>query len=202
MAAWCAAGVVNLVVITLIVPLPTGGISVRIVHHLYDAGHMVAMGLASAGAVAAWQRWGLRRAAWGYAALAVASIATGFALLPEDLFGFVQQADFDVSPDIGQVVATVIVALGVPAAALLGRALARRGALRLAGALVATALVAANHWLLPNDYPSAHFYLAAAAVALGTASLAGASWRPLLARPAATSSSAPPARPAWVPYRR
>lgn len=175
MVAWCAVGVVNALVIAFAVPLPTSGLWVRFLHHFYDAGQMIAMGLASAGAVALWHRFGPRRALWGYAALAAASVAAGFALLHEDLFNFVQQhEDLGIPPHVLQPFATIIVALGVPAAALLGRALARRPLLRLVGAAAAIALAVANHFVLRNDYPGAHFYLAAAAAALGAAAIAGA----------------------------
>jgi hypothetical protein len=175
MAAWCAIGVVNAVVIAVAIPLPKSGLWVRSLHHFYDAGQMIAMGLASAGAVALWHRFGPRRPLWGYAALAAASVAAGFALLHEDLFNFVQQhEDLGISPDILHPIATILVALGVPAAALLGRALARHNLLRLAGAAGAIALAAGNHFILHHDYPGAHFYMAAAAAALGAASIAGA----------------------------
>lgn len=152
MAAWCAVGLVNAATIAATLPLPGGGVRVRALHHFYDLGHMIAMGLATAGAVAAWERWGAGRpegaegtgkrrsrlrAAAGYGVLAAVSIGLGFVLLWEDLFGFAQRVNIVVTPAVLHPASIVLVALGVPGAALAGRLLARFWPLRIAGAAAA-----------------------------------------------------------------
>lgn len=209
MAAWCGVGLVNAIAIATLLPMPKRGIEVRAVHHFYDLGHMIALGLLAAGGVGAWERWGpgrgqssskwrsrLRTAA-GWGLLAAVSIGPGFYLLWEDLFGLAQRTGTVLPPSVLHPIAIVGVALGVPAAALVGRILARFGWLRAVGLAGALAAVIANHRLLRNDYPGAHFYLAAAAAALATASAAGARlpWRRRSPKQASTPEGAAPEAP-------
>lgn len=177
MVAWCVVGIGDAIAIATLVPVPKGaaGLWLRALHHIYDAGHVIAAGVASAGAVAIWQRFGPRRSLWGYAALALASVGLGMALLLDDLEGFAQPTrDIGIPPVVIKTITAVIVALGVPAAAIFGRLLARRGLLRPLGVGLCLAITGVNHWYLYNDYPSAHLYLAFAAAAVAAASLAGA----------------------------
>ena len=65
-----ALGIVNAVMIVVKVPLPHK-LDVRVYHHLYDAGQVLSLGLGASALVELWERWGPRRAVWGYLATAV-----------------------------------------------------------------------------------------------------------------------------------
>ena len=58
--AWVGLTVVNAAGIATL-SLPAGGLRVRALHHAYDAGHSVALGLVGLAAVALFQRFGPRR---------------------------------------------------------------------------------------------------------------------------------------------
>src|SRR5215203_2094337 len=76
--AWSGLALVNAVAI-LFLPMPAGGIGIRALHHAYDAGQMIALGLVAALASAAWERFGSARLT--YAALAVASAIVALLVL-------------------------------------------------------------------------------------------------------------------------
>jgi arylsulfatase A-like enzyme len=177
LAAWGALAVVNAVAIGQL-KMPVGGFRVRAMHHLYDAGQLIALGLVVAGAVAAWGRIGPRRPVWGYAACAAASIAAAFVVLQEDLTGLAQQLARSGSSEPWHVGLTGLAGLSVPLAALVGRALARRW-LRLVGCAFAAGAAIANHLLLRHDYAGIHAMIAIASASLGGSALGGATlpWR-------------------------
>lgn len=173
-AAFGAIAIVNAITIAGYVSLPArGGLWLRALHHFYDAGHLLAMGLVAASAVLSWERWGPRRPALGYALLGAASVAAGFVVLDEDLFGFAQRNGAVIPPGVLLPLSTVIVALGVPLALLAGRLLARVR-MRVVGLAAAIAAAVLNHFLLRNDYPGAHLYMTAGSAALFAGSAAGA----------------------------
>jgi arylsulfatase A-like enzyme len=101
-----------------------------------------------------------------------------FLLLSEDLFNFAQRLGNVIPSSVLHPLATVAVALGVPAAAFIGRLFARPY-LRFVAIAAALGAGALNHWILLNDYPGAHFYLAVSAVAIGVGAISGAipPWR-------------------------
>ena len=189
---WTALAIVNAVVIAARLPLPRGGLGVRLFHHAYDAGHMLAAGLLSAAAVAAWRRWGPRRRLLGYLALAVVSLAVGAVVLPEDLGVLASKIPGPLL--LWRVALVSAVALTVPVVAAVTRALVERAApaggswitrlwarrsaralpsspgLRALAALVGVALAVTNHFVLDNDYPGLHLFCTwTAAVVLGIA---------------------------------
>lgn len=188
LAAWTGLLLVNAAIIAIKMPWPRAGVRVRLLHHLHDAGAQLAAGLIAAAAVGLWLRFGpgrlrespsrLRRVlarGSGYAALAALSVGAGFAVLDDDLDNFTARMTEDAPGAARWLLPAliVVVSLGVPGAAALGRLLARPW-LRWAGVALAAALAVANHVILPNDYPGAHLYLIWAAAALGAASLSGA----------------------------
>jgi hypothetical protein len=189
---WAALGVVNAVVIAACLPLPRGGLGVRFFHHVYDAGHTLAAALLSAAAVEAWQRWGPRRPLLGYAALTVASLAVGAAVLSEDLSVLASKIPGPLLLWQGALVS--VIALTVPVAAAMtmavverptpaggswltrlwarrsSRALPSNPGLRALTGLLGLALAVANHFVLANDYPGVHLFCAwIAAIVVGIA---------------------------------
>lgn len=177
---WTALGIVNAAVIAARLPLPRGGLGVRLFHHAYDAGQMLAVALLSAAAVEAWRRWGSRRRLLGYAALAAVALAVGAVVLPEDLGVLATKIPGPLL--LWRVVLVSGVALTVPVAAAVTRALVERSApaggswitrlwsrrftralpsspgLRALAALAGLALAVANHFVLDNDYPGVHLF--------------------------------------------
>lgn len=185
-------GIVNAVVITITLPLPAGGIRVRLLHHLYDAGHTLAVALLSAAAVGAWQRWGPRRPLLGYAALAVVSLSVGAAVLSDDLSGLASRCPGPLL--LWQMALVCVVALTVPVVAAVTLRLVERpegsggswatrlwarrysgvlppnlGSRALVG-LVGLGLAVTNHFVLANDYAGLHLFCSwTAAILLGVA---------------------------------
>jgi len=186
--SWLLAGMVNAAAITsYALTIPKGG-QWYLGHYLYDAGHFWALGLLSASLVDAYRRWGPKRRWWSPVVLTAAALALGSVTLAEDLFNMSQRLSELLDPDLLLVLSVTAVALGIPAAHVVGGWLARprRRWLGVAGGLAAQAI---NPLILKNDYPAAHLYVALAGVTLAASSLAGAALpkrlRPLwLQRPA------------------
>lgn len=167
---WLVLVVINAIVITVAVRGPRV-LAVRVFHYLYDAGQLVALGMISAALVALWLRFGPRRRVLGYVAIGVATTALGVPLLTSDLTGLASPLVrfIGLSPAIGTLL--VVAGAGMAAVAFVGRLLARKW-LWLLGAAVGTALGVLNHFVLQNDYPGIHLYIAVAAATLIGASIA------------------------------
>ncbi|MCC6551870.1 MAG: hypothetical protein IT372_02460, partial [Polyangiaceae bacterium] len=123
---WAALAAFSAAVIELRLPMPLGGARVRALHHAYDAGQMLAAGLASAAAVEAWRRWAPRRRGLGLAALSAASLWIGALAVSEDVEIAAAKLPGPTLP--WQALLVAVIALAVPAAAALGLVLARPGA--------------------------------------------------------------------------
>lgn len=171
MLAFAAIVVVNAVVLARM-DAPTQGWRLRGLHHVYQAGRHVAVGLVVAGLVALFGRLGLLGGRRGYLVLGAASIFVGAFVLVEDLSGFA----YSVLPSAPQVALWGMVAAvagGVVGAAIAGRFVARPwwrfGA--VAGGVLGLAI---NPGLLESGYPGAHFYLAAACLTLIASAVANA----------------------------
>jgi hypothetical protein len=186
LAAFAVLAAVNAAAIEILLPMPHGGARFRALHHLFDAGQTVALGLLASSAVEAWRHWGPRRAVWTHLALGGFAAAVAVPLLQSDLTGLAAK----LAPGRGTMVAlgALLVASGVmvAAAAGAGRALARPW-LRWAGVVVGVACMAANHWILENDYPGVHLYAAWSAAMLIGGSLTGLRVRRLVSGRATTS---------------
>jgi hypothetical protein len=180
--AWATLAVFNAIAIATQVPYDRALIRQREVHHLYDAGHMLAIGLASAAVVALWSRLRLRprrkpRAAalLDLAALTAAALVLGFLTLDDDLGNLADRlVQSGAGAAVGRAVLPaliVVTALVVPAAGALGRLVARPW-LRWVGVLLAIGVGAANEVILQNDYRTIHLYLAWAAAVLGGSAVA------------------------------
>lgn len=132
-------------------------------------GQLAAAGLVTYGAVALWQRFGPRRAAFGHLAIAVASLAIAGPILRNDLANLATKVPLPY--EVARTALALAVAAAVPIAALLGR-LAARPWVRIAPSLVALGMAIASHVVLPDDYPGMHLVAAMASAALFGAAIA------------------------------
>jgi hypothetical protein len=179
---WVVLGIIDAIVLDLTAPPKRAGLAVRAFQHAYDAGQMLAAGLFSAAAVAAWQRWGPRRYLRGWAALAVASFLLGARVLPEDLGGVAGRMPgphfFWKEVTVGAV-ALAIPVLATFALALVERTPRRLGErLRLPVAVGGVIIAVTNHFVLENDYGGLHLFATwAAAIVLGIAAAVELPWR-------------------------
>ena len=170
---WVVVALGNIVGIALL-PLSKTGVSLRLVHVLFDFGHVLFLALVAGGITELWQRFGARRGRWTFLAFLLASSACFVAVLAPDLRGAVER--WTDSTDVEWLVVLGCAGLGlaVPIAALVGRWLARHGAAwRGFGATASLGLVAANHGILVSGYPGAHFWIATVGATLFAASIAG-----------------------------
>lgn len=176
LAGWALLGAVNAAMIAITLRVPRSGLGTRALHHAYDAGQLLALGVLSAAGVLLWQRFvsttpfGSRRFAPFLGIFAV-GLALGAWMLRDDFHGFAGNL-------VGDRLSFVVVALAIAtcagvlaACAFVGSRLAR-GYLRLLPIAGAIALVAANHKVVAHDYPGVHFFVAAWAAALASTALA------------------------------
>ncbi|MDI3286146.1 sulfatase [Polyangium sp. 15x6] len=180
--AWITAAVTNAITIARSIALPPRLVT-RVLHHGFDAGHFLALGLASAGLVGLHVRFGRARPRASAAVLLVLSLALGALVLPSDLATAIERHASGraawVQPAL-LVLFVALLALTIPLAVLLGR-LAARPYLRWVAAAVAAAVLSISPVLLQGDYAGVRLFVAFAAVALFAAALAGAAWPARLA---------------------
>jgi hypothetical protein len=155
--AVCILILVNAIVLTALVELPPHGWQQRGLHHLFDAGQHLAVGLAAAFVIALCQRAGLtgRR---GLLVLAAISLVVGAATLVDDVRGFAHDL-LPAAPAAALWGIVALVSAGVVMSALVGSWLSRPSWRWLAVA-GGTATLLVNHLVLEDDYPGAHLYLA------------------------------------------
>jgi arylsulfatase A-like enzyme len=173
--AWLVGGAVNAIAIAITVALPAR-LSSRALHHAFDAGHFIGLGLLGAALCEAWIRWGKGPRIMGYAGLAAVAVAVGALVLPDDLANASKRIAEGYGPRAVSALlwgSVVLTALVIPIACAVGRLLARPR-LRWAGIALGATPLAANAFILRNDYPGTHFFLAFGGATLLAASLAGA----------------------------
>ena len=164
LGGWLLGALVDALFIAML-PWPRAGLSTRLLPHLHDLGHFLALGLATAGVALAWNRWG-RRGRWpALLALAAAASGIGAMVLPADLMNF--SRSIPGPPQLVMAGLVGAVAMMVPAAALLGRVLTRHG-LRWAALLASALGFVANNLVLRGDYKGGHFIFACAAAAFSS----------------------------------
>lgn len=166
--AWTWVALVNQVALARLARPRTRALE-RALHHAFDLGQLAALALLCAGVAGAWVRWGSKRRGAATAALAMASIAVGLIVLPDDFARFAERKDLPWAPWP----MAAAVALAVPAAFLAGM-LARRRWLRPFGPVVAVAAAVANHLVLEADYSGLHLALVWTAVAFAGSAMTGA----------------------------
>lgn len=166
--AWALLAVGNAIAIARVrTKAPT---SVRALHHLFDAGQLVAAGCLVALGVWAWQR--RARPGRGWLAAAVAAMALGAASADEDVVGPLARALGPARADVAKWPVAACLGLAIVAGAWAADRLARR---RL-GCWVAFGLglgaAAAQNLVLAADYRGVHTLLGATAAAVMGAALA------------------------------
>jgi arylsulfatase A-like enzyme len=170
--AWSGLAAVNAAFIAVLEsrsPLGT-----RALHHVFDAGQLIAVGVALALLVAAWRRFAPRGRPWGHAVACFASLALAWLFLRPDLVPFAWRvAPDDARAELVLGAVTVGVALAPPLAAWLGRRCARP-VVRWLGAALGLGLAAANNLALANDYRGVHLFAALVAAAWVASCTAGA----------------------------
>ncbi|MDC0741022.1 sulfatase [Polyangium mundeleinium] len=173
--AWITAAITNAITITRSFRLPPRLLT-RVLHHAFDTGHFLALGLAGAGLVGLYVRFGHTRRRTSAAVFVVLSLALGALVLPSDLATAAERHASGHAAWVETallILAVGLLALTVPLAVLLGR-LAARPYLRWVALAAAAALLSANPVLLQGDYAGARLFVAFAAAALFAAALAGA----------------------------
>lgn len=178
-AAGQIAGFALVAAVNAAVMLSRGGparLRTRALAQAFDTASLVALGVLSAALVLAWQRARLgegsarRLVRFGLPLAAIWGVALGLGawMLAPDLSGPAGRIGF-APMSVSRAVLVALSALGVPLAAALGRVLAR-GPWRVLATVAAAAVAAANHFVVPHDYPGVHFFtLWAAAVFAGAA---------------------------------
>lgn len=152
------------------------GLRLRGLHHLYQAGRHLGAALVIVGVIALLALLGRRlgprfdvlSGRRGYVTLGVFAFALASVTLVEDLTNFSGNL-LPAAPQLALWLLVAISALGVVAAALVGRLLARprlRWFGRAFAVLAGAAVLAVHPFFLETGYPGVHLFAAAAAVAL------------------------------------
>jgi len=151
--------------------LPNAGLRVRALTHLFDAGQLLFLGLASALVARAWARFAPRRLSAPLASSLLA-LVLAFAVLAPDLDNFALRIAGREHADVFCILLTFALAQAIPLAHSIGRRMARP---RLRWFAVALALIAAllNTRVLPVDYPGVHAFISWTAATLAAAALVG-----------------------------
>jgi len=173
---WFVFAIVSSAVLLLIEPrswsLPQAQ---RLLLHVYDFGHAVALGSAIAATVWMWQRWKRRPWCLGWALAAIASVGVGLLTLAEDLAGPASRMSGGSESPLPLLALIVLVSLAVPIVAFVATRLAR-GPWRLLPLLGALVVAIGNYWVLRGDYPGAHLVLGACAGCATAGALHGLRW--------------------------
>lgn len=182
--SWMGIAAVNAVFIArLKVRAPA---DVRAFHHAYDAGQLIAAGVLAAGLVTLWGRFGPRSRVWPYVALALFATALAWGFVREDLASWAERLGAERWAPVILTAMTLGSGLAPPAAALIGRLVARPY-LRWIGVVIGLAAAVANNLVLPQDYRGVHLFIAFGAAVLAGASLSGAQGPRFLGRALRTS---------------
>lgn len=168
---WLLVALANAVMIAT-KPLPLAGVWVRVQHHLFDLGQVLAIALVCAGLVAVWRRWGSRRNVVACLCIAEVAVLAACAVVPDDLENFASRLFPDYEREV-QVLGAVALGASIGVVAWLGSVL-RRPWLRWLGIGLGAAGAALNHVVLQRGYPSAHLFLASASATLAGSSIVGA----------------------------
>lgn len=178
LGGWTLVAAVETAAVTLRIPWPDGGLAVRALHHLYDIGQILAVGVLAYAVASAWARFGPRGRWWGWLALWAMAAGATWVLAGEDLSGPARR--LGEGRFLGGYLVALSLALGaaIPAAAAVGRTMARPRWRALAIAAAAAA-IAAGCVLYPRQYEGLHFLLAWGGATSAGAALAGAPmWMP------------------------
>jgi hypothetical protein len=180
MVSWLVAAMINGALIRLTLPRPQTA-SIRWLHHGFDVGHFVALGLLFAGAVDAWRRWGPKWRGAELGAIALASLGIGALTLPGDLANFSERMSERFPPWLTLWGGVALISLSLPVARVIGRVCARP-LLRWLPVLAALVALGLNGLILSSDYPGIHLYVALNAAAFVASALTGVRPSPVLSQ--------------------
>jgi hypothetical protein len=173
LAGWLAVALYHLGDIALL-PLGPEDVSGRVLHAVIDLGHVLAVALAIAAAVALFPRLAARfedaRLA-SISCVALAASAFGLIVVAGDLEGAFDRWMPEASSDWPRLLGSVAVAQTITGCFVLGRFCARPR-WRVVAVAAGMALIAANAFVLKNGYPGAHVLLSTSGATLIAASLA------------------------------
>jgi hypothetical protein len=176
-AGWAGAAVVNAVAI-MTLTVPYGGISVRLMHHLYSGGQLLALGLLTWLAIALWERYGAADRFAGLAMTAATAVGAGLFVLPQTLRAIAERIGYefgrpweeDPQPQLTMII--VFFALSVPVAAFAAQWLLKR--LKNRWPLIGFSIVAlCINESLPGSRPGVHLFVSWSAVTIAGVSLRG-----------------------------
>ena len=180
---WLAVALSNAIAIALL-PYP-GELAIRLIHHAFDFGQVLALALASLGVAWLWARFGGRRRWLAPLALAASALALSLATLVPDFTNFAERMD---QPWLAYAGAA-LTSQAIPAAFVAGTLLASRRGRMLA--VAATSGMLLTHYLvLVRAYPGIHLYWVWAAVTLFARAFRGAALPRRLARATVPSNAA------------
>lgn len=176
LVAWLSFVPVHAVVLGLLVD-DLASPRVRLLHHAYDAGHLVVLGLVGVAMARAWRRWGSGGSGDALLSLAAVGFLFDAAFLTEDLVPRALRVSGGRDVAAWLVGMLAIAALTFPVAWLVGRALRRPPFVALP-LVVGWLVVGANHLVLERNYPGVHLHLLVLASVLVAAALTGVQARP------------------------
>jgi hypothetical protein len=156
LAAWASLAVVNALAIAFLLPASGSvGLRVRLLHHAYDAGHLLLLGVISAAVAWAWSRWVPPWRWLGAAALWMLAFALALLLLRDDFQQMLTRT--------ARVAAYAAICMGVaslpPLGWFVGRRLAHPG-WRWVPIALGVAIAFGNHRLLVSGNPGLHSFAA------------------------------------------
>lgn len=173
LAGFVAIAITNAVAIAVAAPWPRGGLRVRLLHHLFDALEVTALGLIAGLAVALWLKLVRARLVVHLAAYAAAATAVMYAIVGRDLQRQALVAlngRFEQPIFVGFVVLT---GLAIPTAHVLGAYLGKFRRLGWLPLLAALGGLITNQLIVRDDYPGLH-----GAIGWTAATLAGGALAP------------------------
>jgi arylsulfatase A-like enzyme len=169
------AAVVDVVAITLTLPLPAAGVGLRVAHLLFDAAETLGVGAVAAGVAGAFVRF-VRPPRWAAWAAAIAATTVLVYLTINE--GLVRVASLTLEGHYERALFWVYLAvlgLGIPLVYEVGVVASRRPVLRFVPPVLAIAGMAINHGPYPDDFVGNH-----GIVTWGAAMFGGAALGPLV----------------------
>lgn len=169
--AWAGLAGINAAVIAGL-ELPETGARTRALHHLFDAGQLLFLGLVSALVIGLWNRLGARPRRWTLLSLSTGSIGLLLIVLAPDLETFALRTAGPARADALRLALVVVLAQVIPLTHLVGARLARPG-WRWLPVTLAVAAGALNTQMFRTEHPGAHAFVAWSAAVLAGAALTG-----------------------------
>lgn len=170
---WVAVALVNLDAIGNLAPVKSkSAVAARQLHYWVDFAHTLAIGLAVAGVVLLWQRFGSAHRRKTLLAVALGSLVVFEFVLATDLAGASERWSQGRHTTLYLRVLSAVASLTIPGAVVAGMVFGRFW-LRGFGMLLGLAIMVVNHRVLVNGYPDGHFWIAATGATLFAASLTG-----------------------------